>query len=75
MRDQDGGAHFDETLKDRNYIYAITKGVAFFVQQENGSKAPVPNLLHTSIRQIAEEVLATLRAAKYRADKVLSQAP
>jgi hypothetical protein len=73
MRDKDGGAHYDETLTDANYIAASTKPVAFSYTQRDGTVTRIEGLLEMSVRQMAEEVLQGLRPVIYQAEKALSQ--
>jgi hypothetical protein len=72
MRDKDGGAHYDETLTDANYIAASTKPVAFSYTQPDGTVTPIEGLLEMSVRQMAEEVLQGLKPVIYQAEKALS---
>jgi hypothetical protein len=62
MRDQDGGAHYDEQLTDQNYI-AATRGelTGFTYTDHTGQTFPVPFGLEMCMRQIAEEFRLTIR--------------
>lgn len=65
IRDKDGGAHYDETISDPNYVAAATRGVAFRYSKPDGTDKAVPFYLEQSMRQLADEVLeglGTIRA-------------
>lgn len=62
MRDQDGGAHFDETIADPAYLAAVQGRLAgFLMKDETGESQAVPFALENTMRQIAEEVRLLLR--------------
>src|SRR4051794_20189955 len=62
MRDQDGGAHFDDEITDPTYAAAIHgKLTGFNIQIAPDKMEPVPYALEVSMRQIAEEVRLVLQ--------------
>jgi hypothetical protein len=62
MRDQDGGAHFDDEITDPTYAAAVHGKLAGFTIQITPDKLePVPYALEVSMRQIAEELRQVLQ--------------
>lgn len=66
LRDKDGGAHFDETITDPLVAAALSGKLTGFTYQSKPDEPiiPVPFGLETTMRQIAEELRATLRNLK-----------
>jgi hypothetical protein len=62
VRDRDGGAHFDSSTSDPNYIAALRgELIGFNATLQAGNTVPVPFAIETTIRQIAEEIRMALR--------------
>lgn len=63
LRDQDGGSHLDGKISDEEYV---SMKAANFPQMSigavDGTKSPVPNAHVASMRQIAWEVLESLKS-------------
>lgn len=59
LRHQDGGGHVGD-LTDNIYVH-LKGGAGWQVRHKDGSTEPVSNLVATSMRQIAWEVLETLK--------------
>jgi hypothetical protein len=64
MRDQDGGAHLDDHIRDATYLAVHLRGVGMMYRPAADSEKtlPVEGALEATIRQIAEEALESLRS-------------
>jgi hypothetical protein len=76
MRNQDGGAHLDDHIKDRTYLAVHLRGVGFQYKPsaESDEVVPVEGALEATIRQMAYEVLETLHSLFIAAKVTLSHA-
>jgi hypothetical protein len=76
MRDQDGGAHLDDHIKDGTYLAALLKGVGFQYKPRADSDKiiPVEGAIEATVRQIAYEVLYSLKSLSITASITLSHA-
>ena len=65
MRDQDGGAHLDDSIRDETYLAVLLKGAGFQYKPRADSEEafPVDGTLSASIRQMAHEVLHVIRGS------------
>jgi hypothetical protein len=62
LRNHEGGAHWDAQIQDPNYT--LLAGGAGWVSQHNGEESPVKDAANASMRQVAWELLESLRAEK-----------
>ncbi len=62
LRNLDGGAHYDEEIRDPNYI-EMTHGKSWVAHLPDGTVKPVRQLELASMRQIAWEILDSLERA------------
>lgn len=76
MRDQDGGAHLDDHIKDDTYLAVHLKGVGFQYKHRADSEevTPVDGSLEATVRQMAYEVLQALQGSALSAQIALGQA-
>ena len=74
MRDQDGGAHLDDHIKDETYLAVHLRGVGFQYKPAADSEEliPVEGALEATIRQMAYEVLDSLKSASIVASVTLA---
>jgi hypothetical protein len=64
LRDNDGGSHFDEIITDPLVADALRGKFSFYYRNPPEPAQPVPYFLETTMRQIAEELRATIRDLK-----------
>ncbi|MFZ0459608.1 MAG: hypothetical protein WAM17_14420 [Rhodoplanes sp.] len=76
MRDQDGGAHLDDHVKDQNYLRVHLQGVGFRYTPSNEAQEslPVEGVIEATIRQMATEVLESFRSLRITAQVTLANA-
>jgi len=76
MRDQDGGAHLDDHVKDETYLAVHLNGVGFQYKPtaESEETKPVEGALEATIRQLAYEVLSSLQSNFLSAQITLGEA-
>jgi hypothetical protein len=76
MRDQDGGAHLDDHIRDEIYLAVHLKGVGFQYKHRADSEEtmPVEGSLEATVRQMAYEVLQALQSSALSAQIALRQA-
>jgi hypothetical protein len=60
LRDQDGGSHIDGTLTGEVYIH-LKKGAGWQLDHKDGNVGPVSNLIAALMRQVAWEIMETLK--------------
>jgi len=63
LRHKDGGAHYDPELTDPNYIELVHEASPIVFTPAGGSPVPLRQLEKPMMRQIAWELLETLKAA------------
>jgi len=75
MRDQDGGAHLDDHIKDELYLAVHLKGVGFQFKPSADAKdtQPVDGALEATVRQMAYEVLEGLQCNALSARMTLAE--
>ena len=76
MRDQDGGAHLDDHIKDDVYLAVHLNGVGFeYKASADATEAkPVEGALEATVRQMAYEVLRGLQSSVLSAQVTLTEA-
>lgn len=76
MRDQDGGAHLDDHIKDETYLAVYVKGTGFLYKPDANSEVslPVEGALEATVRQMAHEVLNPMRGLAHSARHALREA-
>ena len=76
MRDQDGGAHFDDHLQDEVYLSVYFKGVGFFYKPSADSEesCPVEGALQATVTQMVHELMDILPGKTIAASMALAQA-
>jgi hypothetical protein len=76
MRDQDGGAHLDDHIKDETYLAVYMKGTGFLCKPTADSEVslPVEGALEATVRQMAHEVLGPMRGFAHSARHALREA-
>jgi hypothetical protein len=76
MRDQDGGAHLDDHIKDETYLAVYRKGAGFLYKPRADSEEslPVEGALGATVRQMAHEVLSVVRGYAISAQVSLADA-
>ncbi|MEK9282826.1 hypothetical protein MTR72_24880 [Bradyrhizobium sp. ISRA442] len=76
MRDQDGGAHLDDHIKDETYLAVYVKGTGFLYKPSADSEVslPVEGALEATVRQMAHEVLNPMRGLAHSARHALREA-
>jgi hypothetical protein len=76
MRNQDGGAHLDDHIKDKTYLTVQIRGVGFQYKPSADSEEvmPVEGALEATIRQMSYEVLQALKSLVISAQVNLSHA-
>ncbi|MBX3496619.1 MAG: hypothetical protein KF769_10285 [Parvibaculum sp.] len=60
LRNQDGGAHYDEAVEDPNYI-EMTHGKTWISVSADGTERPIRELELASMRQVAWEFFESLK--------------
>lgn len=60
MADQDGGAHVDSEMEERYYRLTRENAIGYQFTDSRGRSIPIGGLEGASVRQIAQEVLASL---------------
>lgn len=66
LRNQDGGAHLDDEITDEDFV-AFNNFAPFNIKGSDGETIPVKLHIETTVRQVAYEVLAGLKASSMRA--------
>jgi hypothetical protein len=75
LRNQDGGAHLDDHIKDATYLAAQLRGVGFqYKPNAQADSIPVEGAIEATIRQMASEVLSSLSGLFYTAQFALREA-
>lgn len=76
MRDQDGGAHLDDHIKDETYLAVYMKGTGFLYKPtaESEVSLPVEGALEATVRQMAHEILNPMRGLAHSARHALREA-
>jgi len=76
MRDQDGGAHLDDHIKDETYLAVYLKGTGFLYKPSADSEVslPVEGALEATVRQMAYEVDRGVRGFALSAQAALAEA-
>jgi hypothetical protein len=76
MRDQDGGAHLDDHIKDKVYLAVHLSGVGFQYKAHADAKEtkPVEGALEATVRQMAYEVLHGIQSRVLSAQVTLAEA-
>jgi hypothetical protein len=76
IRDQDGGAHLDDHIKDDTYLAIYLKGTGFLYKPSADSEEslPVEGALEATVRQMAHEVISPIRSFALSAQFALGEA-
>lgn len=72
LRNQDGGAHLDDEITDKDFV-AFNNFAPFNIRGKDGKTIPVKFHIETTVRQVAYEVLAGLKASSMRAEYYLGE--